>query len=104
MKRVNGILPDNEGLTEKLFIEKRAELCAYLADVDDLIAKKLKDGVEPTSEELQNSIRKATISRKFIPVLMGSAPANIGTSLENSASVSPLLDAVTDYLPNPIEM
>jgi elongation factor G len=48
---------------------------------------------EPTVEQLKAAIRRATISLKFVPLLMGSAYKNKG--------VQSLLDAVIDYLPNP---
>ncbi|CCH41247.1 elongation factor EF-G [Wickerhamomyces ciferrii] len=76
--------------------EKRALLIETLADVDDEIAEIFLDEGEPTTEQIKDAIRRATIARKFTPVLMGSALANTG--------VQNVLDAVVDYLPNPSEI
>jgi elongation factor G len=73
--------------------EKRALLIETLADVDDIMADIYLEGEEPTVEQIKDAIRRATIARKFTPVLMGSALANTG--------VQPVLDAVVDYLPKP---
>ncbi|CAI6335726.1 unnamed protein product [Periconia digitata] len=76
--------------------EKRQELIEKLADVDDEIAEIFLDERTPTQEQIKAAIRRATISLKFSPVLMGSALAD--------KSVQPMLDAVCDYLPNPAEV
>lgn len=76
--------------------EKRALLIETLADVDDEIAELFIDEKEPTPKQIEDAIRRATIARKFTPVLMGSALANTG--------VQQVLDAVCDYLPNPSEI
>lgn len=73
--------------------EKRALLIETLADVDDEMADIYLSGEEPTVEQIKGAIRRATIARKFTPVLMGSALANTG--------IQPVLDAVVDYLPKP---
>ncbi|KAF2088795.1 translation elongation factor G [Saccharata proteae CBS 121410] len=77
-------------------IERRAKLIETLADVDDEIADLFLEGQEPTQDQIKAAIRRATISLKFTPVLMGSALAD--------KSVQPMLDAVVDYLPNPSEV
>jgi elongation factor G len=76
---------------------KREELLETLYEVDDLLAEVvIAEGREPTVEEIKGAIRRATISLKFTPVLIGSAYKNKG--------VQNLLDAVIDYLPNPTEV
>lgn len=76
--------------------EKRALLIETLADVDEEMADIYLEGEEPTVEQIKGAIRRATIARRFTPVLMGSALANKG--------VQPVLDAVVDYLPQPNEI
>lgn len=76
--------------------EKRQELIEKLADVDEEIEEIFLDERTPTQEQIKAAIRRATISLKFSPVLMGSALADKG--------VQPMLDAVVDYLPNPAEV
>jgi elongation factor G len=67
-----------------------------LADVDDEIAEMFLMEEMPSQDQIKAAIRRATIARKFTPVLMGSALADTG--------VQPMLDAVVDYLPNPSEV
>lgn len=81
---------------QELVEEKRALLIETLADVDEEMADIYLEGSEPTVEQIKAAIRRATIARKFTPVLMGSALANKG--------VQPVLDAVVDYLPQPNEI
>jgi elongation factor G len=76
--------------------EKRAAMIETLADVDDEIAEIFLNEETPTEEQIKLAIRRATIARKFTPVVMGSALADTG--------VQPMLDAVIDYLPNPSEV
>ena len=76
--------------------EKRRLLIETLADVDEEIANAFLDERTPSPAEIKAAIRRATIARKFTPVLMGSALAD--------KSVQPMLDAVCDYLPNPAEV
>lgn len=90
---VTGPVPEN---LKDLVEEKRQVLIETLADVDDEIAELFLEEQEPSVEQIKNAIRRATIARKFSPVLMGSALANTG--------VQAVLDAVVDYLPNPSEV
>lgn len=76
--------------------ERRAMLIETLADVDEEIAEIFLDERTPTIPQIKAAIRRATISLKFTPVMMGSALAD--------KSVQPMLDAVIDYLPNPAEV
>ncbi len=73
----------------KTMIEKIA------AEDADLLEKYL-GGEEPAAPELKKVLRKATIANKLVPVLCGSSLKNKGTQ--------PLLDAVIEYLPNPLEI
>jgi elongation factor G len=76
--------------------KRREELVAAMAEFDDALAEKYLGGEEVSMEELRPVIRKATLSLKFTPVMMGSAFKNKGVQL--------LLDAVGYYLPNPTEV
>ncbi len=67
-----------------------------LADFDDEIMNLFLEGEEVSVELMQRAIRKSTIALDIVPVLCGSAFKNKG--------VQPLLDAVVDYLPSPIDM
>ncbi|XXH05353.1 homoisocitrate dehydrogenase [Hypoxylon texense] len=90
--RIGPIPEDLKDLAE----EKRQVLIEKLADVDDEIAEIFLEEATPTNEQIKNAIRRATISLKFSPVMMGSALAD--------KSIQPLLDAVCDYLPNPADV
>lgn len=81
---------------KELVAEKRNVLIETLADVDDEMAEIYLEEQTPTPQQIKDAIRRATIARKFTPVLMGSALAN--------RSIQPVLDAVCDYLPNPSEI
>ncbi|GEQ68997.1 hypothetical protein JCM33374_g2667 [Metschnikowia sp. JCM 33374] len=90
------ITPEIPADLEDLVEEKRQVLIETLADVDEEIADIYLEGEEPSAEQIKAAIRRATIARKFTPVLMGSALANKG--------VQPVLDAVVDFLPQPNEV
>ncbi|CDO92913.1 unnamed protein product [Kluyveromyces dobzhanskii CBS 2104] len=92
-KLVTGPVPED---LKDLVEEKRALLIETLADVDDEIAEIFLDEKEPTLNQIKEAIRRATIARRFSPVLMGSALANTG--------IQNVLDAIVDYLPNPSEI
>ncbi|KRZ07997.1 Elongation factor G, mitochondrial [Trichinella zimbabwensis] len=72
------------------------ELIEHVSNVDDTLGDLFLLEKKPTTDQLQAAIRRAVLSRKFIPVCLGSALKNKG--------VQPLLDAVIDYLPNPSEV
>lgn len=76
--------------------EWRAKLIDTVIDQDDAAMEKYLNGQEPTIEELKKCIRKGTINFKFVPVVTGAAFKNKG--------VQPLLDAVVDYLPSPVDI
>jgi elongation factor G len=73
--------------------EKMVELAV---EQDDLAMEAYLEGSEPDEETLKRCIRKGTCNLSFVPVLCGSAFKNKG--------VQPLLDAVVDYLPSPLDV
>jgi elongation factor G len=73
-----------------------AQLVESIAENDDEILHKFLEGEEITAEELRKSLRKSTIALKVFPVV-------VGTSFKNKG-VQPLLDAVVDYLPSPLDV
>ena len=73
--------------------EKRSELIEHLANVDEEIGELYLDEKEPSNEQIEAAIERATLARTFVPVFMGSAYHNKG--------VQPMLDGVIKYLPAP---
>jgi elongation factor G len=84
-----------ENLKEKAQ-KAHAHLIEKVADFDDHLMEKFLEGKEVSEKEIINAIRKATLTGKFCAVFCGSAYKNKG--------VQPLLDAVCDYLPAPVDM
>lgn len=76
--------------------EYRENLLDNVAEFDDELMMKYLDGEEIEEKALIKAIRKATISKTIFPVLTGSAYKNRG--------VQPLLDAIVDYLPSPLDV
>ncbi|WP_127545764.1 elongation factor G [Actinoplanes sp. OR16] len=76
--------------------EWREKLIETLADVDDAVMEKYLEGEEVSVDEIKAAIRRATIASKANPVLCGSAFKNKG--------VQPMLDAVVDFLPSPLDI
>jgi elongation factor G len=76
--------------------EYREKLVEAVAEADDELMEKFFGGEELTEDEIKNGIRKLTIAREAYPVLTGSAFKNKG--------VQPMLDAVIDYLPAPLDV
>jgi elongation factor G len=74
----------------------RSELLEAVAETDDDLLEKFLGGEELTVAEIKAGIRKLTISGEAFPVLCGSAFKNKG--------VQPMLDAVVDYLPSPLDV
>ena len=74
----------------------REKLIETVVELDDDIMEKYLDGDIPDEETLKNLIRKGTISGNFVPVLCGSSFKNKG--------VQPMLDAVVDFLPSPLDV
>ena len=65
-------------------------------EMDDEVMEKYLEGEEPNEATLRDLLRKGTLSMAFVPVLCGSAFKNKG--------VQPLLNAVVDYLPGPLDV
>lgn len=84
-----------EGIKDEI-MEAREKLIETLGEYDDAIMEKYIEGTSPSEEDIKKAIRKFTIENKITPVLCGSAFKNKG--------VQPLLDAVVDYLPSPIDI
>jgi elongation factor G len=106
--RMKGVIWEEEGLGAKYHDieipddmlaqakEYREKMIEAAVDLDDTVMAAYLDGQEPDEATLKRLIRKATISSTFFPVLCGSAFKNKG--------VQPLLDAVVDYLPSPLDV
>ena len=76
--------------------EYHNQLVEAVAETDDELMEKFFEGHELTIDEIKSAIRKATIAGKMNPVLCGTSNRNKG--------VQPLLDAVVDYLPSPVDV
>ncbi len=76
--------------------EYRAKLVETVAETDDELLEKFFGGEEITVPEIKAAIRKLTVNNEIYPVLCGSAFKNRG--------VQPMLDAVIDYLPSPLDV
>ena len=76
--------------------EYRAKLIETVAETDDELLEKFFGGEEITVPEIKAAIRKLTVNNEIYPVLCGSAFKNRG--------VQPMLDAVIDYLPSPLDV
>ena len=76
--------------------EWKEKLIDIVASSDDELAELYLEGKEIPLEKLKTAIRKGTINRTFVPFVMGSARHNQG--------VQPLIDAVIDYLPSPLDI
>lgn len=76
--------------------EYREKLMESLADFDEVLMTKYLDGEEIPLEDIKAAVRKGTLLAKITPVLCGSAFKNKG--------VQPMLDAVVDYLPTPLDV
>jgi elongation factor G len=80
----------------ELVEEYRAKLLETVAETDETLLEKYFGGEELTPEEIKGAIRKMVIAGEIYPVLCGSAFKNKG--------VQPMLDAVLDYLPSPLDV
>ena len=76
--------------------EYREALVETIVEADEEAMEAYLEGEEPSNEKVMELIRKGTIANEFVPILCGTAFKNKG--------VQPLLDAVVDYLPSPVEI
>ena len=83
-------------LTPEFYKEHRDKVVEYVAEHDDVILTKYLEQHKLEPAELRASIRRSTIALKIVPVIAGSAFKNKG--------IQPLLDAVIDYLPSPVDV
>jgi elongation factor G len=83
------------GMAEQV-AEYREKLIETLAEADDPIMEKYLEGEDLSIDEIKAGIRRATIAGKLNPVVCGSAFKNKG--------VQPMLDAVVDFLPSPLDV
>ncbi len=74
----------------------RTQLLETIATSDDAFMEKYLGGEEVTEEDIKRAIRKGTLAFDFVPILCGSAFKNKG--------VQPMLDAVVDFLPSPLDI
>jgi elongation factor G len=74
----------------------RSDLLDTLANFDEVIMMKVLEDEEVSAEEIQTAVREGTLNHGLVPVLNGTAFKNKG--------VQPLLDAVIDYLPSPLDV
>jgi elongation factor G len=89
---VTDIPPELEAEAEKW----RTELIDVLSTFDDAITEKYLGDEEITADDLRRALRTGTIANSIVPVLLGSAFKNKG--------VQPMLDAVIDFLPSPLDL
>ncbi|GJL52850.1 MAG: elongation factor G 2 [Nitrospirales bacterium] len=76
--------------------EYREKMIDAVAEYDDSVMERYLDGEELTADEIKRAIRAGTISMKITPIFCGSAFKNKG--------VQPLLDAVVNFLPSPLDL
>lgn len=84
-----------EGM-EEMVKKYREQMIEKIAETDDVLLDKYLNGDEISYDELKKALRAATIAYKVVPVFAG-------TSLRNKG-VQPLLDAVVDFLPSPMDL
>ena len=94
-----GTLQNTSAIPDELLQEaqeRREELLEKIAECDDQVMEKYLDGHEISAAELRRALRGATLRGELVPVLCGSALRNKG--------VQPVLDAIVDYLPSPLDV
>src|ERR1700732_1367791 len=83
-------------LTPEFYKEHREKVVEYIAEHDDAVLTKYLEQHKLEPAELRASLRRSTIALKLVPVVAGAAFKNKG--------IQPLLDAVVDYLPSPVDV
>ena len=78
------------------FLNRRAELVEKVAETDDALLEKYLEDEPISCGEIKGALRKATLDCKIAPSLCGTALRHVG--------ITPLLDAVCDYLPSPLDV
>ncbi|NWF91601.1 MAG: elongation factor G [Syntrophaceae bacterium] len=108
LMRLKGVVWDEHSLGVDLkeisipdeFMEEavryRSKLVESIAEMDDDLTEKYLNGEGISESELKAALRKGTISMKAVPVLCGAALRNQG--------IQPLIDAIVDYLPSPLDI
>ena len=94
-----GTLQNTSAIPDELLQEaqeRREELLEKIAECDDQVMEKYLDGHDLSAAELRRALRGATLRGELVPVLCGSALRNKG--------VQPVLDAIVDYLPSPLDV
>ncbi|MDE3060490.1 MAG: elongation factor G [Pseudomonadota bacterium] len=81
---------------QKAATEARHKMLETAVEMDDAVMEKYLNGEEPSVDQLKACIRKGTVAFKFVPVINGAAFKNKG--------VQPMLDAVVDFLPSPLDI
>jgi elongation factor G len=90
---VSGPIPPN--LVE-LVEAKRQSVVESIAETDDVLLAKYLDGEDLSADELRVALRRATLASQLVPVICGASLRNRG--------VQPVLDAIVDYLPSPLDV
>jgi elongation factor G len=94
-----GATPESRPVPAELqdeFLARQETLVERIAETDDALTERYLEGAEIAPAELRAALRRATLNGRLIPVLCGAALRNKG--------VQPLLDAVVDYLPSPLDV
>ena len=94
-----GAMPEYRDIPSELKSEasrRREEMIEQIVELDEFLTEKYLEGEDISSQDLKNGLRRAVIAGSATPVFCGSALRNKG--------VQPLLDAIVDYLPSPLDI
>ncbi|MFU8796248.1 MAG: elongation factor G [Dehalococcoidia bacterium] len=83
-------------VSESLLARHRQDMIESLAELDEQIMLAYLDGRDISAPDIRSAIRRLTIANRIVPVLCGSALRDRG--------IEPLLDAIVDYLPSPVDI